>query len=141
MTSQEKKAYLSKYKFLDNAINQKLEECEKWRAMAEKITPTLSDMPKSQSGANRIETAVEHIAQLEEEINKKVDELVRIRRNIEDSLQSVKDDTLRNLLEYRYIYGLTWEQIAVKMNYSYRNVTRMHGKALSVLECPTKNVL
>ena len=46
-----------------------------------------------------------------------------------------------------YIKGMTWEQIAVEMNYSYRNTTRLHGYALKsckikdVLVCPTQNDL
>lgn len=42
----------------------------------------------------------------------------------------------RTLLYERYINGKTWEKIAVDMNYSYRGVTKMHGRALqAVKEC------
>lgn len=133
MTSQEKKQYLSKYQNLDSMINRKLEECEKWRDLAEKITPTLSDMPKSQISGNRVESAVEHIVELEQEINRSVDELVKLRKDIESSLKTVKDDTLRKLLEYRYIDGMKWEEVAVKMKFDYRWVLRLHGKALTQL--------
>lgn len=139
MTSQEKKKYLSKYQNLDSMINRKLEECEKWRDLAEKITPTLSDMPKSQISGNRVESAVEHIVELEQEINRSVDELVKLRKDIESSLQTVKDDTLRKLLEYRYIDGMTWEEIAVKMNYTYQWVCELHGRALQQLKTLDSN--
>ena len=133
MTSKEKKQYLSRYKKLDNEIDRKLEECQKWHDKAEKITPTISDMPKSNSGSNKIESAVERIIDLENELNEKIDCLVALRRNIESDISSVEDDTLRTLLEYRYIDGMTWEEVAVKMNFNYRWVLRLHGRALTKL--------
>lgn len=43
----------------------------------------------------------------------------------------------RTLLRLYYIEGLTWEQVAVEMNYSWRQIHRIHGEALAVLrgEC------
>lgn len=139
MTSKQKKEYLSKYLKLDKLINRKLEEREHWRDMATKITGTFSDMPKASGGENRIETAVDHIAKLEHELNVAVSELTHLRKSIELSLQTVKDDTYRVLLEYRYIDGMTWEQISVKMSYTYQWVCKLHGRALQKIEIVDSN--
>ena len=58
--------------------------------------------------------------------------------DVQNVINSVSNPTYRQVLTYRYINGYTWKQIAVKMNYTYRNITRLHGKALRnvVLECP-----
>ena len=40
----------------------------------------------------------------------------------------------QTVLKYRYLEHLQWEEIAVKMNYSYRGVTKIHGKALLTFE-------
>ena len=135
LTNQEKIQYLSRHKNLDRRIERKCEELSRWRERATKITPTLSDTPKSpSSGADSIQTAVEHIIELESEINADIDQLTDTRREISEAIQTVKDEKLQLLLEYRYVDGMTWDQIAVKMEYSYMHICRLHGKALSNLK-------
>ena len=58
-------------------------------------------------------------------------ERIRLSEQIEDAIASVEDERLRLLLRYRYIEGWTWEHIAVELNYSWRQVVRIHGQALS----------
>ena len=36
----------------------------------------------------------------------------------------------REVMELRYVYGFTWERIAVELELSYRHVHRVHGNAL-----------
>ena len=45
-------------------------------------------------------------------------------------IDRMQDQTEREILRYRYIDGLNWEQISTRLNYSKRNVTRIHGRAL-----------
>lgn len=139
MTNREKKHFLNQYRRLNDDINYKLEECEKWRALAEKITPTISDIPKGQSGGNRTENAIEHIIKLEQEINTQIDRLINVREQIENIIHTVPDYPLQMLLKYRYIAGYTWEEIAVKMNYSYQWVCVLHGRALSQIKTLDSN--
>lgn len=49
-------------------------------------------------------------------------------------LQLVPDDTFRLLLEYRYIDGMTFEEIALKMSYSLRWVATLHERAIASFE-------
>ena len=37
------------------------------------------------------------------------------------------------LMRYRYIDGLKWEEVAVRMNYSWTQTHDIHGKALKQL--------
>lgn len=63
------------------------------------------------------------------------------RKEIESVIDRLPKSYHRILLRYRYVHGMTWEQIAVVMDYSRRQATRIHGDALNavkdVLECPT----
>ena len=45
-------------------------------------------------------------------------------------IRQVDNGKYRTLLELRYIKNETWERIAVKMNYSWRQTHRIHGWAL-----------
>jgi len=129
-----KKEYLQQYKTLDNYINRKVEELEKWKALATKITPIYSDMPHGSGSNDKIQSAVENIILLEIELDKSIDEFVNLKREIESKINAVDDGTLRLLLQYRYIDGKTWEQIAVDMFYTYKWVCKLHGDALSQIK-------
>ena len=48
------------------------------------------------------------------------------------------EPTARTLLRYRYVDGMKWEDICVKMNYSWRQTHRLHGDALKKLSETTE---
>ena len=133
MTTKEKKEYLKRYRKIDREVNQLLMEKDEIFSLGTKITPTYSDMPKGTGENNKTQSTIEKLEEQEEKINKKIDLLYEVKEDIEKALHTVEDDTLRVLLRYRYINGLTWEEIAVTMNYDYRWILRLHGKALNEL--------
>ena len=133
MTTKEKKEYLKRYRKIDREVNQLLMEKDEIFSLGTKITPTYSDMPKGTGENNKTQSTIEKLEEQEEKINKKIDLLYKVKEDIEKTLHTVEDDTLRVLLRYRYINGLTWEEIAVTMNYDYRWILRLHGKALNEL--------
>lgn len=40
----------------------------------------------------------------------------------------------RRVLRYYYVQGLTWEQVCVETNYSWRQIHRIHSRALQLLQ-------
>ena len=64
---------------------------------------------------------------------KELDQLADLRKEIRSVIDSVEDARLHSLLWRRYISGMTWEQVAVSMNYTYRRVTQLHGDALKAI--------
>lgn len=128
-----KAEWLRRYQKINRRINRKCEEVSQLRELATKITPTLSDMPKGNQISDKVSEAVSKIADLEKEIDAEVDALVSVRNQIQTAIDNIPDDTLKTLLEYRYIDGLTFEEVAVKMHYAFRHITRLHGKALHEL--------
>lgn len=111
------KAWLGRYRQLDQRIGQLAEEISLWRSRAQKITPSYEGQPRG-GGEDRLQSAVEMILQLEEEADREIDALVGLKGEIRRAIRTVEDSTLRMLLEYRYIHGLTWEQIADRMSYN-----------------------
>lgn len=130
MTNQEKKRYLMKYKRLSLEIDREIDELAHWEAVATKVTPTYSDLPKGTSTEDRLQTTAEKIIELSAQISRDIARLVNIRETIEDAIRNVQNENHRVLLQYRYIDGLTWEQIADQMHYDRSHVCRLHGKAL-----------
>lgn len=125
--------YLSRYRRLNERIDRLLEEQRRWRERALKITPTLSQAPGGSESGSPVERPMDKVLEIEEEINREIDELQTVRQEIRAALNQLEDENLKLLMEYRYIDGLTWEQIAVEMNYSYMQICRLHGKALQTI--------
>ena len=130
-TNQDKIKYLKRYVILDREIDRKLKEVDCWRAKLSRLTPVYSSQPKGGGSIRgKTESIIAKIVDLENEIDTDIDQLVAIRDEIKAVIESVEDDRERLLLQYRYLDGKTFEWIAVEMNYSWRQIHRLHSKAL-----------
>lgn len=130
MTNGEKKSILLEYRAIERRINRLIDEKATWNAKATATTSSFSDMPRSGGGSDKIQTTVEKIIEIEEKLDHEIDALVDLRNRIEAAVEKLEDGRLRDVMRYRYIDGMKWEQIAVEMHYSYMQVCRLHGKAL-----------
>ena len=133
VTNAEKKAILLKYQAIERRIKRLQAEKQGWMEKATAVNPVLSDMPKG-GGTDKIQNAVCRIADIEQQINREIDRQIDLRERIETAICAIPDGRLRDLMRYRYIDGLTWEQIAVTMNFSYQWVCKLHGDALRKIE-------
>lgn len=146
------KTLLTQVKLYDAHINNKLEEIARIRALATKITSTLKqDVVSGGGNQDKIGDAVAKIADLEREANAIIDAYIDLKKQVDIIVEQVPDPEEYNVLKKRYFLHERWEQIALEMNMSHRNVTRLHGRALqtvnellkkeklslNVLECPT----
>ena len=127
------KDYLNRYRFLNDGINAKLMQVEDLRSKAQTVSGGNSG---SSGGAHssqpydRIGESTAKIVDLEREINEEIDRLVDIQREIRKAIAAVPEERLRTLLEYKYLNCMTLEEIAVRMDYSYPQICRLHGRAL-----------
>ena len=131
--NQKKIEYLSRYRKLGKRIEQLSTERAMWLSRACKTTQTISDMPKAKNGAQGDSGEVAQYIEIGEEITRELRNLHRLRREIRTVIAALEDDTLQTLMLYRYIDGMTFEEIAVKLHYSWRQVCRKHGQALAKL--------
>ncbi|MEG1965618.1 MAG: DUF1492 domain-containing protein [Oscillospiraceae bacterium] len=99
-----------------------------------KCTSSLSQQISGGSREDKIQTAVEMIDSLRDEIKEQIQNLILEKQKLDNAINSVEDNTLQLLLEYRYIDGLKFENIAEKMSYSWRWILNLHGKALDELK-------
>lgn len=131
MTSQEKKEFLSRYLEILAEEKDIREEIAYWESKAQKVTSSWSAVPSGGKGSDKVQMGAIKIAELRESLIDKINHLVSVRIEIERAISTVQDDTQRRLLRRKYINGLTLEQIAVEMHYSYVHTCRIHGYALS----------
>ena len=127
--------YLSQTYRLDQRINSKLEQVQSLNELATKATSTLTGMPRNPNRAtSTMADAVAKIIDLQAEINRDIDRLVDLKRDIVALVKSVDNTEFQTLLEKRYLCYMSWEQIAVDMNYSIHHLYKMHILALDVCD-------
>lgn len=128
MTKKEKTTFLSRYGCLERSIERRLCEMEHLQGLAERILPPRGHRQGCSSAA-------EEIIRLNKEINEDILQLLALRQAIVTAITDVPISVCRLLLEYRYLDGCTWEQIAEKLSYSTMQVHRIHARALEQLTC------
>lgn len=130
MDNKEKCRYLNQYRIMHIEIDQITKELQRWQDLATRISPSYSDMPHG-GGSDKVQTAAVEVAELTDKLNQKLHQAIMVQENIKKLLESLDDIKLRQLMSYRYINGMSWEEIAVRMDFNYRWVLRLHRKALN----------
>lgn len=129
------KEYLQQYRDAVRRATAAQDHLAELRAMAERITPNYSgESGGSHQSGDKLGAAVAKIIEAEDRLDAQITLLIATEREVERTINSVKDSIMRKLLYERYINGKTWEQIAVMLNYTYRRITQLHGNALLVVE-------
>ena len=116
------------------------EEREQLRRQLDELEATLyypkiqrlNDMPSSPSKENTLELMVARHVELQERYEAKIAEMTKEMLLIDAAIDAL-DPTARMLLRYRYLDGLKWEEVCVRMNYSWMQTHRIHANALNQL--------
>ena len=130
------KEWLSRGYKIDREINALLSEREEAFALACKVSAPPSDNEKvSATTGNGSEARFIKYADYSKLIDRRIDELYRIKSEIMTVITLIDNNTYRTLLIMRYVQFNTWEQIAESMGYSDKWVrTYLHKMALEMCE-------
>lgn len=139
MTTDEVKAYLWQARKIDNRLQRERRNLEKLRSSVEYHSPSFDGAGGCGEG-DKIGRAVANIMERAERVDELATEYVAIYEKIEQMIRIVGNDNLEQLLELRYLHYMKWEYIAARMNYSERQVTRLHGIALEKISKSVKDV-
>lgn len=125
------KEYLQQAYIIDRRIKLDTEKLAAARsALYGKTARYDSDGSKPVPRGNATESAVLRVMELEERLNREIDELTAKQQEIELTVNAVPDEVQREVLTRRYLLYQKWEIIAEEMCYSERQVFRIHGSAL-----------
>lgn len=133
MTNNTKKDFLSRYGNNEREIKRLEEDMACWQSRAERVTTSYSLAPGHGNG-DRIQTAVENIVEVQAMLYDRLIDAAELRRSIQSAIDTVEDERLRTLLEYRYIDGHKWESIAEELNVDFRHTLRLHCRALTQMK-------
>ena len=129
------KTYLQQISRLDRMINNKLSEISQLRELAMSVSAVKNEeRVQNTPNFDKIGTAYCKIDEMEEKLDKLIDEYVDKKNLIISQIDGIENETYYEILFARYIEKKTFEKIADEMTYSFRNVTRLHGRALQEFE-------
>lgn len=133
------KKELRELRHLDCLINSKQRQIDQIRSKIKFLQATdySKDRVQSSNGSG-MEGLIIKLCDMEAEIENDIDELIDRKISARKAIDAVEDLALRSILTLRYIEHLTWEEIAIHLNYEYRHILRLHGKALQMIEDVTK---
>ena len=122
---------LKDYKYTQQWINDRQMYIEEYRTDIEKITTTLSDMPKGSSQVeDKMAEKIAKLLDMVDELTDKIIEKVNMQKAILEQLDRV-EMPYRLILDKVYIQGKSLVTVASEMNYSYVHICREHGTALN----------
>lgn len=131
--NEKKKEYLRRYHAAELAEREIREEIDQLR-MDKMFPGMIQDGMPHGSSCGDLSAYAAQLDELLVELKDQREKRIRIRREITRKIESMQDETEKTVLRLRYIRWLRWDQIAERMGYSLRNITKIHGKALAHFE-------
>lgn len=126
-----KKEYLRKYleaKRMQEVLEHEIDELRLDRMIPG--SPAQDGMPHG-SGGGDLSGYAAHLDELDRKLRTQLERKLQIRTEITERIDAMENETESLLLRLRYIRGLKWEEVAVKMDYSWKQIHRLHSKALN----------
>ena len=131
----EVKHWLHGAEYCQRAIQANLDEIERLRTLAERVTTSYSDCHAGDSRRrDRVGDTTAKIVDYEQKLQNRIQELINHKEHIQFVITNFVDDyNQRIVMEYRYVHLYKWEEVAEKTHYSWAGVFKVHDKALKRL--------
>lgn len=131
--NEKKKEFLKRYQKAVRREQEILDEIQRLRA--DKMFPSVCNdgMPRGSSQTDLSDYVAEIDAAIEDLKEERL-EKIKIYREIEMRIRRMKNEDEQEVLRLKYIKGMNLETVAEKMDYSYRTILDIHGKALKNFE-------
>ncbi len=110
-------------------VRRREEEIAELECILEGCTSKADGLPKAQGG-DKLAEQVGRLVSLKECLAAEIETFLDERARAMSLIGAIKNESMRDVLVYRYIVGLDWEEIAKVMHYSIQHVYRLHGWAL-----------
>lgn len=122
------KEYLQRAWRIDRRIERLIAERD---ALHERLTSGVKNVDGMPRGGKGDWTdSVLAVADMTNDIDARIKELCRVKAEVRAAIDAVEDMRQREVLEWRYLNYLSWEQIAQAMHYDVRWVYMLHRHGL-----------
>ncbi len=136
--NEQKKEYLQGYRKHLRRIRRIRAELIELREIRTSMSTNNNGMPHASSGPNDLSVFAAELDQLERDLRWELQARYDSFKEILHQVKLLCSENEKDVLFYRYIKGLDWWEIAGRMGYSERHITRLHGKALAHFQLPGK---
>lgn len=120
--------------FLDKSIQANADKIQRLRSQAERLTTHLSDMPRGGGPAHGMDEVVATIADIETTLTGENYKMQQLLVNVRQLVATVPNYKQRIVLQRRYVNFETFETIAYKVHFSYRQTLRLHWDGIAWLQ-------
>ena len=125
------KQYLNRVRRVDKEITALISLADRTRDSLERITQNYDgDGAQSTKDPHKFD----RLAELEDLIDQKIDEQLKLKAETLDTITQLDNRLHREVLIGHYLNMKTWEQVAVDMDYSWRQIMNFHGSALQEIQ-------
>ncbi len=136
--------YLSQGRMLDQRINYQLKKLGELKSAACSLSAMTirKDMVQtSADGDAPFVRALIRVEEMEEKINREIDMLVDLKEEIMGVIGQVASEELQMVPIYRYLEGMTWEEIGELVYADRSTVKRWHRKAIEQIVLPEERIM
>ena len=112
------------------------ERFERMRARAEAVTPMYAAVGGRGSGvSDKVGDGVAAMDELMRQFESQLDAYACMAVEVNGAIMALGDPSQQSIMGMRYLDGMGWERIAVKVGYSVAQCYRIHAKALKLMGC------
>ena len=123
----ETKAFLNKVSKIDRLINNKLDEIQQLRSLAESMSISLGERVQSSGSKHRMADVVEKYVEMEREVDAEIDKLLLAKKEVIEVIEQLPLDEY-DILYQVYVKGIDLK--CCKSDKSYAWIKSVHGRAL-----------
>lgn len=125
------KEYLGQVSRINRMIKNKVSEIAQLKEIAINISAIdTEERVQTSPDFDKIGKMFVRIDEEEDKLNSLIFEYIELKNKIISQIEGIREEIFYCVLFSRYIENKTFEKIAIDMQYSFRQITRIHGKAL-----------
>lgn len=128
------KEYLGQMRNIDQLIKDKIEEAERWRSIAEKMTGNINEIcVQTSKEPDKMANAVVRLVDLMEESDEQAVNLIELKHKVIQQIDGLHDLGYikdYNILKSYYVQEKSLSLIARECYYSYKQMKRLYEKAI-----------
>lgn len=135
MVDMDTKQYLNQISRYDLMIKNKMSELSQYKELMYGISAiNYDERVQTSPNFDKMSGKIDKVLKMEGKIVKLIESYVDKKDLIISQIDTMENETYYRILFARYIENKTFEDIASEMKYSWRQIIRIHGRALQEFE-------
>ena len=131
MTTEEVKNYLSQAYYIDKRVNTLQDELTMLESKLFRCTPSYSNTGSNSSPQPTFEYTIDRVIQYRDRLNTELNNLIDVKKSIKQFIEcNLSNNIQKIVLLKRYINYQRYEDIAIDINYSTRQVINIANKGI-----------